>query len=94
MRTPRPEHHTLFAAPAPGPCCCLAQAFVVSTLFWREDKGTVEDGNLFFGVGPRFLRQACAMQLELNPAWPPAVLVAGGHWFQQCWCAMAHGMRR
>ncbi|EFN59136.1 hypothetical protein CHLNCDRAFT_137957 [Chlorella variabilis] len=28
----------------------LLMAFVVSTLFWREDKGTVEDGNLFFGV--------------------------------------------
>lgn len=28
----------------------LLMAFVVSTIFWREDKNTVEDGNLFFGV--------------------------------------------
>ncbi|KAL4419611.1 hypothetical protein ABPG77_001665 [Micractinium sp. CCAP 211/92] len=28
----------------------LLMAFVVATLFWREDKNTVEDGNLFFGV--------------------------------------------
>ena len=25
-------------------------AFVVSTVFWREDKNTVADGNLFFAV--------------------------------------------
>jgi hypothetical protein len=25
-------------------------AFVVSTVFWREDKNTEDDGNLFLGV--------------------------------------------